>query len=147
MPPVLRFGIIGLGAASMQILPFMVKHPGIKFAGACSTRPHAREQFKREFDAEAYGSVEDLCSSPNVDAVYVCTPNHLHREHTVTALERKKHVIMEKPMACTLEDCELMNAAAAKNGVQLMAGHTHSFDLPVQKMREIVRSGELGPLR
>jgi phthalate 4,5-cis-dihydrodiol dehydrogenase len=81
-----------------------------------------------------------------VDAIYVCSPNHLHAEHVIAASEAGKHAIVEKPMALDLAECERMNAAAERNGVKLLCGHTHSFDPPIQKMREIVRTGELGKL-
>ncbi|MCH8268962.1 MAG: Gfo/Idh/MocA family oxidoreductase [Acidobacteria bacterium] len=148
MAPVLRFGIVGLGVASTQILPHMAKHPYAKVTAACDVnRPHALEKFRREFGGETFESIEDLCRSKNVDAVYICTANHLHKEHAIIAAEHKKHIIVEKPMALSIEDCEAMNQAVEKNGIKLLCGHTHSFDPPIQKMREIVRSGELGKLR
>jgi phthalate 4,5-cis-dihydrodiol dehydrogenase len=145
---VLRFGIVGLGVASTQILPCLARYPHVKVTAACDVnRPHALEKFRREFGADTFDSIEDLCRSTNVDAVYLCTANHLHKEQTLIAAQYKKHVIVEKPMALSVEECAAMNEAAEKNGVKLLCGHTHSFDLPVQKMREIVRSGELGRLR
>lgn len=148
MAPALQFGIVGLGVASTQILPFMARHPHVKIAAACDVnRPHALEKFQREFGGETFGSIEDLCRSKNVDAVYICTANHLHKEHVLIAAEYKKHIIVEKPLALSVEECEAMNQAVEKNGVKLLCGHTHSFDPPIRKMREIVRSGELGRLR
>jgi phthalate 4,5-cis-dihydrodiol dehydrogenase len=142
----LRFGIAGLGVASTQVLPYLLDNPQARIVAAADVRPAALEQFARDFGGETFLSVEDLCKSPNVDALYVCTPNHLHAEHVIMAAEHKKHVIVEKPMALTLDECEAMNAAAERNGTHLLCGHTHSFDPPIRKMREIVRSGELGRL-
>src|SRR4051794_2840914 len=142
----LRFGIAGLGVASTQILPYLLNNPQARIVAAADVRPGALEQFARDFGGETFLSVEDLCKSPNVDALYVCTPNHLHAEHVIMAAEHKKHVIVEKPMALTLDQCEAMNAVAERNGMYLLCGHTHSFDPPIRKMREIVRSGELGRL-
>ncbi len=147
MPPVLRFGIAGLGVASTQILPELARHPQARVTAAADVRPDALARFARDFGGETYTSVEDLAASPSVDAVYVCTPNHLHREHVVAVAERKKHVIVEKPMALTIAECEAMNATVERSGVRLLCGHTHSFDPPIQKMRELVASGELGRLR
>jgi len=142
----LRFGIAGLGVASTQVLPYLIRNPQARIVAATDVRPAALEQFARDFGGETFPSVEALCSSPNVDAVYVCTPNHLHAEHVITAAEHGKHIIVEKPMALTIDECEAMNAAAERNGVHLLCGHTHSFDPPIRRMREIVRSGELGRL-
>jgi phthalate 4,5-cis-dihydrodiol dehydrogenase len=76
--------------------------------------------------------------------VYVATPNHRHFEHAVVALESQKHVIVEKPMALTLDECDRMIAAAKRSGVQLMVAHTRSFNPPIRKMREIIVSNRLG---
>ncbi len=146
MPPVLRFGIAGLGVASTQILPHLARHPRVKVTAAADVRKEALSKFASEFHAETYDSVEALVGSPLVDAIYVCTPNHLHKKHVIMAAEQGKHVIVEKPMALTIEECEAMNAAVERYRVKLLCGHTHSFDPPIRKMRAIVESGELGRL-
>ncbi|HLY66013.1 MAG TPA: Gfo/Idh/MocA family oxidoreductase [Chloroflexota bacterium] len=143
----LRFGIAGLGIASTQIIPEFAGRPHLQLKAAADPRRAALDKFEAEFGGETYESVEEMCQSPNIDAIYVCTPNHLHAEHVITAAERGKHAIVEKPMGLTIAECEAMNEAAERNGVKLLCGHTHSFDPPVRKMREIVHSGELGLLR
>ncbi len=144
---VMRFGIAGLGIASTQILPEFANRPHLQVTAAADPRPEGRAKFERQYGGRAFETVEAMCQSGDVDAVYVCTPNHLHAEHVIAAAEHGKHAIVEKPMALTLEECEAMNQAAERNGVKLLCGHTHSFDPPVRKMRELVRSGELGRLR
>jgi len=143
---VLRLGIAGLGVASTQILPPIAMLPFIKITGAADRRADALAKFREQYRAEAFGSVEELCASPKVDAVYIATPNSLHAEHAMTAAKHKKHIIVEKPMAMTLAECDAMNEAADKYGVKLLCGHTHSFDPPIRKIREIVKGGELGKL-
>ena len=144
--PVLNLGFIGLGQAVARMfqqyddiaaLPY-------KIAAAAELRPHALETFRAEFGGETYDDPEELCRSPNVDVVYIATPPELHREHVEMAARNGKHIVVEKPMALSLADCEAMIAAAQTNGVKLLAGHTHSFDAPIRRMREIVRSGEIG---
>lgn len=146
MPPILRFGLAGLGVASTQIIPDLVTHPKVKITAAADVRPAALEHFASEFGADTFLSVEDLVKSPNVDAIYVATPNHLHAEHVIMAAQYGKHVIVEKPMALTIDECEAMNAAADTHGIKLLCGHTHSFDPPIRTMREIVKRGDLGRL-
>jgi phthalate 4,5-cis-dihydrodiol dehydrogenase len=143
----LRFGIAGLGIASTQIVPEFARRRHLALTAAADPREEALRKFAQEIRGETYTSVEALCESPNVDAVYVCTPNHLHAEHVITAAEHGKHVIVEKPIALSIDECEAMNAAAERNGVKLLCGHTHSFDPPVRAMRALVSRGELGPLR
>jgi phthalate 4,5-cis-dihydrodiol dehydrogenase len=137
----------GLGVASTQILPPLSRLPFVKITAAADTRADAVAKFCAQYQAEGYSNIEELCASSNVDAVYIATPNSLHAEHAITAAKHKKHIIVEKPMAMTLGECDAMNEAADKHGVKLLCGHTHSFDPPIRKIREIVKSGELGRLR
>lgn len=143
----MRLGIAGLGVASTQILPPISTLPFIKVTAAADTRTDALAKFREAYRGETFTSVEAMCASSKVDAVYVATPNQLHAQHAIAAANHKKHVIVEKPMALSIEECEAMNQAAEKNRVNLLCGHTHSFDPPVRKIREIVKSGELGKLR
>ena len=147
-PPILNLGFAGLGQAVQRILVHdreIFDQPW-KIAAAAETRAEAREAFRRQFSDEVYDDIEALCASPTVDVVYVATPAEAHRAHAVMAAEAGKHVIVDKPMALTLEDCDAMIEAADRNGVHLLAGHTHGFDTPVVRMAEIVASGELGDL-
>jgi len=143
---VLRVGVIGLGGATRQIMPSLCSHPHVRITAGADPRSEAREQFAAEYGAKGYSSAEALCESTDVDAVYIATPHQFHRDNAVCAAENGKHIIVEKPMALSMEDCDAMIGAARRNGVHLIVGHTHSFDAPVLKMREIIRSGELGPL-
>jgi predicted dehydrogenase len=143
---ILRLGMAGLGVASTQILPPISKLPFIEITAAADMRADAVAKFCEQYQAEGYTSIDELCASPNVDAVYIATPNSLHADHAITAAKHKKHIIVEKPMAMTLAECDAMNEAADKSGVKLLCGHTHSFDPPIRKIREIVQSGELGRL-
>jgi phthalate 4,5-cis-dihydrodiol dehydrogenase len=146
MPPTLRVGIAGLGLASTFTLPYLAQHPHVRIAAAADVRESALAQFARDYGGETFGSVEALCQSASVDAVYVCTPNYLHAEHAVLAAEHGKHVLIEKPMALTLDECDRMIAAAERHGVHLVYGHSHAYDPPVRKLAELVQGGELGRL-
>ena len=144
MAEVLRLGFAGLGEAATMVLPDVLEIPFVKVTAAADLRKDARDRFREELNGKTYDTIEELCQSPDVDAVYIATPHELHAKHAVIALQNRKHVIVEKPMALTIEDCQRMNAAADKYGVKLLCGHTHSFDPPIKKMREIIASGELG---
>jgi phthalate 4,5-cis-dihydrodiol dehydrogenase len=142
----LRVGIAGLGVASTQILPPMEAFEGIRIAAAADQRSDALEAFERRYGGRGHQTVAELAADPDVDAVWVSTPNQFHCEHVVTCVEHGKHVVVEKPMALSLEECERMVEAAERNHVQLLCGHTQSFNPAIRKMREIVVSGELGRL-
>lgn len=146
MAQVLRMGMAGLGVASTQILPSLANISYIKIAAAVDVRKDAMKKFREEYKGETFDSVEEMCKSDEIDFVYIATPNQLHAEHVITAAKYGKHAIVEKPMALSIEQCEAMNEAADKHGTRLLCGHTHSFDPPIRKIREIVKTGELGKL-
>jgi phthalate 4,5-cis-dihydrodiol dehydrogenase len=113
---------------------------------AADLRAQALEPLARDHGVRAYSSVDDLVRDPDIEAVWVATPNHLHAEHAIAALGAGKHVIVSKPMAITLAEGSAMASAARSNGVFLLAGHTQSMAPSIRKMAAIVRSGELGKL-
>jgi phthalate 4,5-cis-dihydrodiol dehydrogenase len=140
----LRVGIAGLGSVSAQILPVFEGLEGVRLAAAADLRPEARADFTRRFDLPAYEDVAEMCRTDKIDAVWIATPNMTHCEHTMAAAQNGKHVICEKPMAVSLDQCDAMIAAAEKSGVQLLQGHSKIFDAPIQAMRAVVASGRLG---
>lgn len=145
MEHALRFGIAGLGNAGHQVLAHFGKIPDVKLAAVADVRRDALAAFAERYrDVKAFLSVEEMCKSEGVDAVWVATPNEFHAEHTTAAAGHGKHIICEKPMAVSLEECDRMIAAAEKNRVKLLIGHSKLSDPPVTKMREVVTSGRLG---
>lgn len=143
----LRFGIAGLGNAGHQVPSYFGKMPDVKLTAVADIRRDALAAFAAKYrDVRAFRSVEEMCRSEEVDAVWVATPNEFHAEHTIAAAEYGKHIICEKPMALSLEECDRMIAAADENGVKLLIGHSKISDPPVAKIREVVKSGRLGRL-
>jgi phthalate 4,5-cis-dihydrodiol dehydrogenase len=136
----------GLGAASRQILPHIARMPEMELAAGADIRPDALQAFEARYRRKAYSDVEAMCASGEVDAVWVATPNTCHADHTVVATEHGKHVIVEKPMAVTLDEADRMIDAARRNGVKLVQGHSKIYGPAIRKIREIVRSGRLGPV-
>lgn len=143
----LGVGIVGLGGGASDMIPAFVQHPHIALTAAADIDPGQLEKFRSEFDGATYLSAEALCANPQVDVVYIATPNQFHTAHALMAIEQGKHVLVEKPMTLTLEDADVMIEAAARHGVQLVVNVKHSFDPHIRKIREIVESGELGQLR
>jgi predicted dehydrogenase len=143
---ILKLGFIGLGQATSKVMARRDEIGSLPYVmtDACDLRPHALDFFKNEFGGAVYDNPEDMCRNSDVDVVYIATPAEFHREHVEIAARNGKHIVVEKPMALSLEDCEAMIAATDSAGVKLLAGHTHSFDAPIRKMREIITSGEIG---
>ena len=142
----LGLGVIGLGMAGAVMVRAAARHPGVVVAAAADPQPAPREAFGRDFNARTYADARALCEDPAVEVVYVATPHQFHAEHAVMAAERGKHVILEKPMALTLADCDRIIAAVERANVHLIVGHTHAFDPAVRAMRGLIASGEMGAL-
>src|SRR5919109_445179 len=145
--PTVRLGIVGLGGGASDMIPVFARQSHIALAAAADIDAGQLEKFRGEFQAETYPSAEALCDNPHVDVVYIATPNQFHVEHALVALEKGKHVLVEKPMTLTLDDADVMVQAAERHGVQLMVNVKHSFDPHIRRIREIIRGGELGRLR
>ncbi len=143
----LKLGVIGLGRAFTLMLPTFAADPRIVLTAASDPRTDARERFAREFDAKVYEDAEALCADPDVAAVYVASPHQFHVAHVKLAAKHRKHVLVEKPMALTVEDCREMIAAAKAANIKLLVGHSHSFDLPYLRARAMIRSGAYGHVR
>jgi phthalate 4,5-cis-dihydrodiol dehydrogenase len=143
----LRMGLAGLGAASTHILRALDSSGNIVVTAACDVREDALAAFRATRPGLAFSSVAEMAGSDEVDAVYVATPNYLHCEHVMEAIARGKDVIVEKPIAVTLEECDRMVKAAADAGVRVLAGHTHSFDAPIAAMTRLIHEeGLIGDL-
>lgn len=140
----LSIGVIGLGRAFTLMLPTFVQDSRVKLVAATDPIAVARKQFEADFNAPAYDSVEALCADPAVEAVYVASPHQFHADHVCMAAAHGKHVLVEKPMALTLAECTRMIDACKSAGVHLIVGHSHSFNTPIRRARELIESGVYG---
>jgi phthalate 4,5-cis-dihydrodiol dehydrogenase len=143
----LKLGVIGLGRAFTLMLPTFVADPRIRLVAAHDPRADARLRFAQEFEADVFEDAEALCADPGVGAVYVASPHQFHLNHVKTAAKHGKHVLVEKPMALTLDDCREMIAAASAANVKLLVGHSHSYDRPYLTARAMIATGKYGRLR
>ncbi|MBV7484849.1 Gfo/Idh/MocA family protein [Bordetella sp. BOR01] len=143
----LRLGVIGLGRAFSLMLPSFREDPRVQLVAACDPRRPAREQFTADFQGPAYESAEALIRDPLVQVVYVASPHQHHADHTRLAAAHGKHVLVEKPMALSLAECDTMIAACEAASVHLVIGHCHSFDTPYLQCRERIARGEFGAVR
>ena len=143
----IRMGVAGLGRAFTLMLPTFTADPRVSLIAATDLRAQARARFEKDFGARTYDTVEALCADPEIEAVYVATPHQLHAKHVAVAAAKGKHVLVEKPMAVTLDECRAMIAAVRKAKVQLVVGHSHSFNAPILRSRELIDNGVFGAVR
>ena len=139
----LRIGVAGLGRAFTLMAPTFAADARVELVAVADPRPEAR----LDFQGKSYSSVEELCKDPAVEVVYVATPHQFHAEQARLAASHGKHLLVEKPMALTLEDCRSMIDAARKARVALVVGHSHSFDRPILQARKIIEQGLVGKVR
>ena len=145
---ILKVGIAGLGFGSTEFIPTLERLPQIKLVGGADLRPQARESFKARFGGNVYESVSELCADPEVEAVWISTPNQFHAEHAIIAAEHGKHMVVRKPLGISMEECRRVLEAVERKGVKLLAGaQTQGTSPLVCRLRQLVTSGELGRLR
>ena len=118
-----NIGIIGCGKiAQVRHIPEYADHPQAKLAGFFDLNQDRAQALAEQWGGKAYSSWEELLADPAIDAVSVCVANNAHAQISIAALKAGKHVLCEKPMATTLEDCEAMVAAARESGKFRHAG-------------------------
>lgn len=117
----IRIGIIGCGKiAQVRHIPEYLENAQVCLKGFFDVNQERSAELAQKYRAASYTSYQELLDDPEIDAVSVCVANHAHAEITIAALKAGKHVLCEKPMATSLEDCEAMVAAAKENGKYLM---------------------------
>ena len=144
----LRLCVIGCGGFAKTFAASLVgarDRVDLYFA----SRDHGRAKaYSDEFGGlGAFGSYEDAAANPEIDALYICTPHDLHLEHALLAAAAKKHILLEKPIARTIEEARSIISAATDAGVKLMVAENYRFLAPVMEAKRVIESGALGRVR
>lgn len=143
----LRWGILGCGNIAGKFARDLSAH-GIPLAAAASRDPARAEAFAAaEGIPRAYGDYQALLDAPDVDAIYVALPNHLHAEWTVRAARAGKHVICEKPASLLEVEAEAMTQAARKAGTFFMEGFMYALHPQWGLARALIEEDAIGPIR
>lgn len=140
----IRIGIIGAGFYGERHVEVIRKLPSAKLIAASRTNEKKLEKFCSEHQIDAYTSYKVLLKQDNIDAVVIAVPHHLHKEITIDAALANKHILLEKPMAHTIEDCMEINKIVNEIGINLMIGHNMRFFRSSLIAKQIIESGELG---
>jgi len=146
-----RYAVVGLGhIAQVAVLPAFAHVENAELAALVSGDPEKLEKLGRRYKVKArfsYDQFEDCLKSGAVDAVYIALPNHLHREYTERAARAGVHVLCEKPLAVTEEDCLAMIRTCEENEVKLMVAYRLHFEEANLKAIDLVQGGSLGEPR
>lgn len=144
-----RWGVLGAAKiATKKVIPAMLRGKYCDIAGIASRDLQKAEDAAGELGVrKAYGSYEDLLNDPEIEAIYNPLPNHLHVPWSIKAVQAGKHVLCEKPLSLTLDEVQQLITARDRAGVK--AGEAYMVRTHPQwlRVREIVRSGEIGELR
>ena len=141
----LNIGVIGCGKiAQVRHIPEYAANENCTLTAFFSPNAKRAEDMAAKYGGKVYSSAEELFADPEIDAVSICAANYAHAELSIKALEAGKHVLCEKPMAVTLEDCEAMLAAAEKAGKRLMIGQNQRLAKAHLCAKELLEQGEIG---
>lgn len=148
----IRYAVIGAGnIAQVAVLPaFAHAKNNSELVAIISSDPQKRQElrdrYQLKFDGD-YSELESLIEAANIDAVYIATPNSLHKEFALRAAAVGTHVLCEKPLAPSSADCRAIIDACGEAGVQLMVAYRLHFERATLEALDIARSGKLGELR
>ncbi len=140
----LRVGIIGAGLQGGRRAPVLRQFPNNELVMVADIRTEAARKLAGNFGCEATERWEEIIARPDVNAVMVCTPPHLHAEMSIAAMNAGKHVLCEKPLTRTLKEAEDMLAAAKANKVTLKCGFNHRYHPAIKKAKEWMDAGVIG---
>lgn len=144
----IRFGVLGVSNHFMKRILFPLKRSAKAEVVAIASRNEEKASAfaKRHAVKKWYGSYDALLEDPEIDAVYIPLPNHLHAEYSIKAAKAGKHILCEKPLAMNHKEVNMMVSAAEDAGVLIMEAFMYRFHPQWIKSREIVLSGELGSI-
>jgi len=138
-------GIIGCGKISqVRHIPEFHSNPNSTLIGYYDLSKERAAQMAECYGGKVYDSIEEMLADPAIDAVSVCTANNTHADVTIAALKAGKHVLCEKPMAVTIEDCERMVAAAKQYGRHLMIDQNQRYAMAHAHARKLIKEGLIG---
>ncbi|HWB90450.1 MAG TPA: Gfo/Idh/MocA family oxidoreductase [Puia sp.] len=138
-----RFGLVGAGRIAQR----HAEHAGNKgiLTAVCDVVPEKADELARKYKAKAYYDVDKMLEAEkDIDVMSICSPNGLHAEHAIRALNAGFHVLCEKPMALTVYECGEMIKAAERTNKRLFAIKQNRFNPPVEAVKKIIDQGKLG---
>jgi len=141
----LKFAIVGCGRIAQRHAEHISKKA--QLTAVCDIVPEKADVLAELYNAKAYYSLTDLLSALDTfDVLAVCSPNGLHAEQSIDALQSGVHVVCEKPMALSVYDCGRMIQAAEKNNCRLFAIKQNRYNPPVAAVKQLIEEGKLGKI-
>lgn len=147
--PVLRVALLGLGSYATRVAEAMKTCTKAKLVGAISGTPSKLKDWQRKYDIPEkncynYENFDAIKNNPNIDAVYIITPNALHKPQCLRVAQAGKHVITEKPMAINAAEAQEMVDACKKANVKLLVGYRMHFEAKTLEVIRMRKAGDFG---
>lgn len=143
----IRFGLIGYGAWGKHHAAAIRGAKGCELRAVCARTPESREAAAAETGAAVHAHFRELLGRDDLDVIDIVAPNNMHEEIATAALASGRHVLLEKPMATSIEACNAIIAAAERSGRLLLVGHEMRFSPLYARMRELIAAGAIGEPR
>jgi UDP-N-acetylglucosamine 3-dehydrogenase len=140
-----KVGVIGTGSMGQNHVRVYAKIQDVDLVGIADINKERVSELAKEYKTRAYTDYEDLVDE-NLDAVSIAVPTTLHRKITLEVIQRGINVVIEKPIADTVEGANEIIKCAQQNGVKLMVGHIERFNPAIMKLKELIDRGELGDI-
>ncbi|MEO5996096.1 MAG: Gfo/Idh/MocA family oxidoreductase [Chitinophagaceae bacterium] len=149
--PILRVALCGLGGYASRVADAMQANTRAKLVGAISGTPSKLKNWQTKYNIPekncySYETFDSIKDNPDIDAVYVITPNSLHKEYVVRAAKAGKHAISEKPMSVNAKDGQAMIDACKKANVKLLVGYRMHFEPKTLEIIRMRKDGEFGKI-
>ncbi|PKM86544.1 MAG: oxidoreductase [Firmicutes bacterium HGW-Firmicutes-12] len=142
-----KFGIVGCGRIVSKHLESITEIDSAQLIAVCDVDENKAKTIGEKYGVPYYTSYDDMISENEIDVVSVLTPSGLHAEHVIDIVKKfKKNIICEKPMALKLSDADEMIRVCDENAVRLFVVKQNRYNLPVQKLKEVLDEGRLGKL-
>lgn len=142
-----RAGVVGLGFMGSRWARALSEHPAARLAVVSDLRPEVGRSVAEELGARFVADPLEAAADPELEAVAICTPEHLHVEPTLAAIEAGKAVAVEKPLAHTVAEAERIRDRAGERGVPVLVGHILRFEPRYAALARAVHAGELGAVQ
>jgi predicted dehydrogenase len=141
-----KFGLIGCGRIAPNHARNIVELENAELKAVCDVIPEKAEKFHKNYGADVCTDYRRLLEHPDIDIVAIATPSGIHAQIGIEAAEAGKHVIVEKPMALSLHDADLLIEACKRNNVYLGVCHQNRYNIAVKKLRDALEKGRFGKL-
>ena len=140
----LKTALVGVGKVTDMHARALVNLKESQFTAVCGRSHEKTEKYAAKYGINAYTDVADMVSKEKIDVVIICTPHPNHREPTLAALEAGANVLIEKPMASSLEDCDAMIETSRRFGKQIGVVCQRRWYLPAMRAKEAIDAGKIG---